>query len=307
MENKDFDSIFYHYPCADGVGALWAALKYKEIKHKYGCKAGQDPNIDINDLQGEKLLFVDYCPPIEFLEKLLDLNKKILILDHHISSYERTTESNILDNPNITAIFDMDKSGCQITWDYFFEDMPRPEIIDYIGDKDLWLWKKENSREINTALYFKSYFDHDNLEKLSDLHDNWETEKPKLINDGAKINQYNQKQIDISLNNATYSKLKFNNETYKIWIGGGNITPGLRNELGNELLNKKFNNGKLPDFSATWQYNLIKDEWWISLRGNENSPDLAKIAESYGGGGHKCAAGFTIKSPEGLRSVFYIN
>jgi nanoRNase/pAp phosphatase (c-di-AMP/oligoRNAs hydrolase) len=55
-------------------------------------------------------------------------------------------------------------------------------------------------------------------------------------------------------------------------------------------------------------YDLVKNEWWISLRGSKSKcPDLSKIAKYFGGGGHYGAAAFTISHPLTLRDVFAIN
>ena len=85
------------------------------------------------------------------------------------------------------------------------------------------------------------------------------------------------------------------------------MSKGVKCELGNELCNKELSNGKLPDFSASWFYNPQKNEWSISLRGNENiSPDLSIIASYFDGGGHKYSSAFVIKQ-KNLMDVFTLN
>ena len=44
---------------------------------------------------------------------------------------------------NITCIFDLNKSGCQLTWSYFFDEEP-PWVINY----PWWLWNLPKSREL---------------------------------------------------------------------------------------------------------------------------------------------------------------
>ena len=94
------------------------------------------------------------------------------------------------------------------------------------------------------------------------------------------------------------------NKNYDVWLAG-NVNPALRSEICNTLCSVPFNDGNLPDFTAFWEYNPKKDEWWISLRGVETkSPDLSVISNLFGGGGHSMASGFTIKSTKGLRENF---
>ena len=75
------------------------------------------------DYSGMNVIFVDLCPKIDYLLDLLKIAKNVVILDHHKSS-----EKMILDNtellsgiPNLYIEFDMGRSGCQMSWDYFFD------------------------------------------------------------------------------------------------------------------------------------------------------------------------------------------
>ena len=298
---KDFDTIVYHSPCSDGTASLWAAEHYKSINNKVACKAGYSPN---EEFINQNILFVDLCPRTDYLLKLSRNNNNIVILDHHKSAYEMIYESEeIKEINNINTVFDMDRAGCQITWDYFFPDLERPFFIDYIADRDLWKWKLRNSREINATLFEANIIDHTNLQKLNDLLIDSEIKKNKLITEGEIILRSNKREIEVASKVAIESIFNYENNDYKVWLAG-NISPGLRSELGNYLLDKKFKDETLPDFCATWQYFPPKNEWWISLRGNENSPDLSKIAFQLDGGGHKTAAGFTIKNKKGLKKHF---
>jgi oligoribonuclease NrnB/cAMP/cGMP phosphodiesterase (DHH superfamily) len=199
----------------------------------------------------------------------------------------------------------MGRSGCQITWDYFFDSQPRPFFIDYIGDRDLWTWKLPNSKEINTGLYEMGYIDSRNLNKLTELLDDEENKLKELESIGKMIENKNKKDIDCGVYNAIEAKFKFKKKEYRLWLGG-NINPNLKSEFGNTLCSKPFADGGMPDFSAVWQYDPKSDDWWISLRGVESrSPDLSVISSSFGGGGHPMASGITIKSPsKGLKELF---
>lgn len=315
---KDFDAIIYHGPCSDGTGGLWCACHYKPIKTRFASKAGTNPTGDYADMN---VIFIDICPNIDYLLELTKVAKYVVILDHHKSSQQMIMDNKELlkSVPNLTIEFDMERSGCQMAWDYFFEEMERPFFIDYIGDRDLWTWKLPASKEINTALFDLGYINSYNLDKMSELLDNPEEKLRELKSFGTLIESSNKKQIDIALSNAIEASIKCPNgnengtetetetKTYRIWLAG-NINPSLRSELGNLLCSKPFKDGTMPDFSATWQYDPKSDEWWVSLRGiSSKSPDLSVLASSFGGGGHPMASGITIKSKpnsQGLKEIF---
>lgn len=300
---KDFDAIIYHGPCPDGTGGLWSACHYKPIQSRYACKAGTNPS---GDYTGMNVIFVDICPKIDYL---LDLVKKanwVVILDHHKSSEQmiQNYQSVLLTIPNLYIEFDMNRSGCQMSWDYFFDSQPRPFFIDYMGDRDLWTWKLPLSREINTALWELGYIDSYNLDKLTGLLENSEEKLKYLQSVGSVLESINKKEVDVGCSNAIEAKINWQEKTYRIWLGG-NVNPAIRSDFGNVLCSKPFKDGTLPDFSASWQYDPKSDEWWISLRGvPTRSPDLSVLTSSYGGGGHPMASGFTIRSPKGLKEVF---
>jgi oligoribonuclease NrnB/cAMP/cGMP phosphodiesterase (DHH superfamily) len=300
---KDFDVVVYHGPCSDGTGGLWACNHYKQIKNHYACKAGINPSEYFHNLN---VIFVDICPKIDYLLELVKTASHVVILDHHKSSHQMIKDNKeILDLiSNLYIEFDMKRSGCQIAWDYFFDSIPRPFFIDYIGDRDLWTWKLPDSRQINVGLYELDFIDPYDLTKLDGLLEDIESSKNYLKTVGNIITLSNKRQIQICLLTATESIFTHGLNKYRIWLGG-NINPGLRSELGNELCLKKFSDDTIPDFSATWQFNPQSDEWWISLRGIEGtSPDLSVIASDHGGGGHPMASGFTIKAPQVLRDIF---
>jgi oligoribonuclease NrnB/cAMP/cGMP phosphodiesterase (DHH superfamily) len=301
---KDFDAIIYHGPCPDGTGGLWSACHYKPIKNRYACKAGCNPIGNYTDMN---VIFVDLCPQIDYLLELLKVAKYVVILDHHKSS-----EQMIKDNAAILSIqtnlhieFDMGRSGCQMSWDYFFDNAPRPFFIDYMGDRDLWTWKLPSSREINTALWELGYIDSYDLTKLTELLVNSEEKKSYLESSGRFIEAGNKREVDIGVSNAIEATMEWRDKTFRVWLGG-NINPSLRSELGNVLCSKQFKDGVLPDFSVCWQYDPKSDEWWLSFRGvKDRSPDLSEIASSFGGGGHPLASGITIKPPsKGLKEIF---
>ncbi len=308
--NKNFDIVIYHGPsCPDGICAYYCANKYLDKNHQgISCKAGEIPE---GNFRNKRILVVALCPPLKFIQTTCKIAKKITILDHHKTAFdmyqENTEELNKINNLELDI--DMEKSGCQIAWDYFFPDKSRPWFIDYVADRDLWAWKLPNSKEINIALYENDYFNIRNLNKLDELlHESelvMENKKKELEREGKIITKTQKKELDYGVSNAYEAVFKVESKLYNVWLAG-NISPMLRSELGNILVNKTFEDGSKPDFAVVWMYEPGVNEWWISLRGNDESPDLSVICKKLGGGGHRNAAGFTIKNGESLVDYFTI-
>jgi hypothetical protein len=119
----------------------------------------------------QNIIFIDVCPSINFIKDNAELAKSIIIIDHHKSGLDMITKNKELlkEYTNVTFIFDMKRSGCQLAWDYFFPDIERSWIVDYVGDRDLWNWKLENAREICSAIDYLCVLDENDLTKIDKL------------------------------------------------------------------------------------------------------------------------------------------
>lgn len=301
-----YDIVIYHGPsCPDGIGSLYCAKYYlgKQTESMM-CRAGTDPDGQFN---GKRILFVDLCPSLSFIVKTCKVARKLTILDHHKSAEDLYLENEeILQSiDNLELEIDKTRSGCQITWDYFFPEIPRPWFIDYIGDRDLWAWKLSDSKEINVGLFENNLLDPTDFSKLDNLLIEPEIKKQQLADEGRIILRTQKRELDMAVSKAYKAEFKVEDRTYLVWLGG-NISMSLRSELGNLLVNKKFSDGTDPDFAVIWFYEPKVNEWWISFRGGENSPDLSVIAKKFGGGGHISSSACTLSNGKKLLDLFRI-
>lgn len=292
--NKDFNTVVYHKDCPDGVTSLWCVHHYAK-EHEYEsipmC-AGVDP---INDFTNKKIIFMDVCPSFNTLLVLSNVATSVTILDHHKSAYDMYEKNKeILDTmSNLNFIFDMNRSGCQITWDYFFEGNPRPWFIEYVADRDLWSWQLKNSKEINSALDCLNLLDASNFEHMDKLLTFLPTDIDELVTVGNIINSYQKKLVEKQVKQSNEGILEVDNMEYYVNVGTINH---LVSDLGNELTKKLTSENIIPDFAVVWNYDIKEKMYYVSLRGHNLSPDLSKIAKHFGGGGHAKAAGFKISN-----------
>ena len=306
---KIFDTCFYHRNCSDGISAAWCAKLFNAKIELVPIDPGAKK---INRLKylGKNVVFVDVCPDISeinLLDRICSSSQSVVILDHHETNEAKLVKyqnDELNKTDNLEVVFDMKRAGCQISWDYFFGNCPRPWFIDYIGDRDLWNFELINSNFINIGLYDLGYI---NPESLSYLYSLSYYQKDRLLNEtiipyGRIADSKNQIDIQDALRHSIKVSLLVKEREYKVYLG--NISNKLRSDFGNVLAKSPFKDGTLPDFSATWQYIPEFDEWRISLRGIGRKVNLSKVAEFFGGGGHANAAGFTIGSGKTLRDYF---
>jgi oligoribonuclease NrnB/cAMP/cGMP phosphodiesterase (DHH superfamily) len=302
MTNKDFDVVIHHKYCPDGVLGWWAAYSYNNLIESIGTPAGVDP---VGNFDGKRIVFIDVSPTYNFIVQNISKVKSITVLDHHKSANDDYKKNKELYDTydNLYVIYDVSRSGCQMAWDFFFIDEKRPWFIDYVGDRDLWLWKLENSKEISEVIYHNGWLDTDDMSTIDKLLD---IDPKSLISDGKLILEVKDKILRDEMRNAKESVFIIDNaeepikKSYRVW--SGTTCRAFRSDYGNRLTQKKFADGTLPDFVVVWFYESSKSVFYLSLRSSTGKPDLSVISKLFGGGGHAKASGIEL-SVEAFNSV----
>ena len=138
---RDVDLVIYHKNCTDGFGAAYSAWRLLGNRAEYiACSHGEAPP----NVKGKKVAICDFSFKNDVTKKLIEEADGLVILDHHKSAMVE-----LHDIPD--AIFNMEKSGAVITWEFFHPGKDAPKFIQYIEDRDLWKWELPYSREFAAA------------------------------------------------------------------------------------------------------------------------------------------------------------
>lgn len=230
-----------------------------------------------NIKDNETVYFVDYSFTENnkwALDYLINKGCNLVWCDHHNSSIELINKYSEYDE--IKGIRKTGVSGAALTYMYLYntEYDNIPDFIKYVSDYDCWIYKYGE----NTT-YFKLGMDtisHDALDniwlELINISDLLE-----IINKGKLIKKY------IDIDNAEY----LNNYGYESEIEGYKCYV-VNRKTNSWIFGKKYNEYPLV---VVWAYNGKKYSY--SLYSSDKNVDCSKIAEKYGGGGHKGAAGFS--------------
>ncbi len=265
-----FDLCVYHDECSDGLAAALAVKKSFD-DHNISiefitAQYGDSPPI----VKDKDVIIVDFSYPRDVLLEMKDEARSLFVIDHHKTAQEALEGLDF-------CIFNMNKSGAVLTWEFFYPDRPIPQLFLYVQDRDLWQWKLPQSKEVSAALRsYKPFFSE--WEPFLDdavLHN--------LKSEGKAILRYQQRQIEMVLSRKPELML----------IGGHEVpcinSTTLISEIGNEL------SQKYP--FAVCYFDTNDGKRVFSLRSSDNGIDVSEIAKLYGGGGHFNAAGFTVKRP----------
>jgi oligoribonuclease NrnB/cAMP/cGMP phosphodiesterase (DHH superfamily) len=287
--NKDAivntDVVLFHAGCPDGVGAAFAFYlfhrqkglfnkEYIAVRHYQPC-----PEHAIKD---KNVAIVDFSYSEKITKDIAKKAKNVIILDHHKTAYDNLKNIEKTCN-NIKFIFDSERSGAQIAWDYVYNNEPRPMFIDYIADRDLWKWEMNNSKNINSGMYYKGYTK--SLESMYNLYISELTNKytyTALNKTGSVVNNTILSRCKLIAKNSTL--VWFHDIRTRVTTAECSIV----SDLADYVLQS------LADCDILLNYNYyINEGWRISLR--SNTVDLTHIVKKYeNGGGHPAAANFKL-------------
>jgi uncharacterized protein len=268
----------YHDNCPDGFGsALAAYLKFGDRAEYIGVKHQQDPP---EMESGSEVYILDFSYPRQVMEELLQQHVRVITLDHH-----KTAQEALLGLRG--ALFDMNRSGAMISWEYFHPEREIPDLFRYIQDRDLWQWKLADTAKIGAG-----------LQLLPQEFEVWsELLTPEglkqLQKDGATILRYQTKEIKGMLKHVYLDSLPPYQASTGEWITSSKIP--LINcsnyDIVSELCHKMLE--EYPDYPFVASWLRGKTSISYSLRSQPDF-DCSEIAKRYGGGGHKNSAGFKL-------------
>lgn len=305
--------VYFHGGCQDGwVAAFVAKLKYPEAElHglNYGV-AGQFERV-LAEAAGDNVMMVDFSfKKTEENEAVRRVAKSFIVLDHHAS------QAPVLAGCEY-AIFDNDRSGAGLTWDYLFgkdsdlrkEDsgqeyilpykkefvhdvsvfaIERPWWVNYTEDQDLWRFRLPHSKEVNAYLRAQEY----SVERWQELMtqptevDAWHL--------GIAIRQYVDKLNQEIVAETMEGIWLFEGRNYRTAV----VNTKIISEPGALLTNDGY------DIAIGW-FERHDDLIQFGLRSKQpGNVDVGAICKNFhGGGGHKHAGGFEMNIREGRELI----
>lgn len=293
------DIVIYHDHCADGFAAAWACwMRWGDACQYLPASYGQAPP----DVAGKHILLVDFSYKRQALDAMANAACSIVVLDHH-----KTAEADLeafrfrerepgtvspedvpgmlrdlseLQRPPVIAIFDMHRSGAHMAWDFCHGVDETPLLIQYVEDRDLWLFKLEETKPFSLWLRSERFsFDRFEMlnQELSDARDS------EVIMAEARAMQrfFDAKVREI----ASFARTRRVGDHEPLVV---NCPPMFASEVGHALLDM---NPSTP-FAAMY-FDAPNARMW-SLRSRDDRVDVSAVAARFGGGGHRNAAGFSV-------------
>lgn len=281
----------YHGNCADGFTAAWVVRKWwSKQQHdvedtiEYIAGVYQTPP-PLEQVKDASVIIVDFSYSPEIMQAIISAAKHTLWLDHHKSAILAMDEAFMIDgNQGETTKFeyltDLKRSGAGLAWDYFFPDKPRPWLVRYVEDRDLWTFAYDSTRPIQ-AYIFSFPYDFTLWDDFArDLEDPVKSDAIRLA--GEAIERKHFKDINELLPICTRHI-----RIADVVIPCANLPYTMVSDAGHILAKRN------PALFGICYYDGLTGRNF-SLRSVEGGADVSEIAKQFGGGGHARAAGFRV-------------
>lgn len=285
--------IIYHKvsdttDCPDGILSAWVAYSKLKIENIIGITYDQEPPIfDFNDI----LWIVDFSFKPEVIQKWVDEEVLVNVIDHHKTAFENLSSLQLRD---FDFTYDVNECGATLTWKTFFPDKPVPILLRYARDRDLWKKELPYTDEIHEALSYlrKDCADRSRSEKerlgiLFSLFDRLsEMSENEFIGELLPIGTelLKNKQDRVEELSKTYVLNKLDGYTVPFVYLNDPSDYRLVSDLGNYLCQM------FPEYPFAV---VVTDSIYFSLR-SIGDFDVSVVAKKMGGGGHQNSAGLSI-------------
>lgn len=280
--------IIYHnvkpgFPCPDGLASAWVAQKVYPDAELIGW---EHQRMDIPPVEaGDRLIIVDFAFTKEILQNWADKGCEVIVIDHH-----KSAEKMLSGFAGGILRFDMAKCGAMLCWEYFLSDQPAPVFLHYVQDQDLWEWKLPHSEAVREAfaVLWRSFALFDKLEPM-----NQQELLSFMLPIGQPRLEVKQRKIE------AIAKRHFWGYVDKYLVPVICLRAG-EERWGSDVcawLYKRYPQAPFtvcyhPERMAHWFGSRVPIAWSLRSDKDGGNFDVSQIAISFGGGGHRNAAGF---------------
>ncbi len=238
--------------------------KIELIEASYGMKL---PEFEVD----EPVIVLDFSfeTPGQF-DGLVARTGQITWIDHHKTAIEEFRHLKYLRGVRLVGT-----AACELAWRYYYPTLVMPEVVQYIGDMDVWKLAYPDTWAVIEGLAL--------LDTQPSNVKGWKEllTKPipsELLYSGKICLQYRQQY---------YAKLVKYLSHEMEWLGRKCI-----------VCNCAFTGSSVFDSLDSSQYDLMVtysdngSKFTVGLYSKHESVDCGNIAREFGGGGHQNAAGF---------------
>lgn len=265
----------YHIADHDGKGsAAIVGRKFKNVEF-YGLNHDGEYPLDLIEKHHE-IVICDIALPLDMMFELNE-TKDLTWIDHHISMIEAYDKAIAEGHKEIKGIRRNGTAAIRLTWEYFFPDEPVPEGVKLLALNDIFDLRDKRVRPFEYA--FQSLgVNRPTDNNWKDLFDG-RLNVDEMVKKGEAILSYIKNR-----NHRLCKAMSFESEYMGMKCICANMAQGY-SEFYDGVKNIK-------DYDFMCNFFMSgKNMWNLSFYTSKETVDVSKIAATFGGGGHKKAAG----------------
>jgi len=266
--------IIYHRTDFDGKCSAAIAKKVIPNADFYGWNYGDPIDWELIKLYNQVVMVDVSFPTIEDMIKINEAVNEFIWIDHHDTAIKKYKDL------KLKGIQKNGDGACVHTWRYFFNE-PVPKGVQLLGDYDIWNHSDPDTLPFQYGMrFFNVKANEDSVwNPIFDENGNIS----EILNIGKTCLMYQREQNEKRARHAfelEFEGLKF-------------LT--LNHPPIGSLVFESVEDINQYDAQMTFSFNGQKSIWMISMYKIKDGIHLGEIAQKYGGGGHKGAAGFSCK------------
>lgn len=280
-----------HHTDHDGEGSAFLVAKHTSSSNPEDfIPMNYNKEFPIDVIQkDEEVYIVDFSISPDDMRELLKITTNVHWIDHHKTAIEKYEGF----EHEIKGLRYDGVAACELTYVYlkilkgtdksFDKEMLKevPEFIALIGDRDVWKWEYEETKDFCSGL---SLYDTKPTSSVwNDLIYLGEAAVKDICCEGRIANIYRARRYEKISKAFSYDGKVKGFEDKKAII----LNQGIASSEAFEAVKKEYH-----DFMIAYVYD--GEFYSVSLYTNGDM-DVSKIAKHYGGGGHRGAAGFKCK------------
>jgi len=275
----------YHGVDLDGFcgGAIYAKYMEKEgLEHEL-IPANYGWDLPWEKFQDAHVTMIDFSmQPWREFDRLMRLAKHVVWLDHHKSAIREYEQNEA--HPEwgtLSTKLDVTKAGCELAWEYYFEDQAMPQAVRLIGRYDVWDHADDDVLPFQYGMRLYDLDPADNWSKWADYLDG--DISPEVccprIQEGHTVLRYQTREDTIAAAAACFA----------IDWEGLHWLAANRGGRGSKFFDSKWDD---EHFDGMMSFSWNGETWTFGLYSTNPDIDCGAIAKRWNGGGHPGAAGF---------------
>ena len=297
-------AILTHASCPDGWGAAHWLRHCLELTGTnpddiiiVECLYGEAPPLQL--VTDAEVFITDFCFPGPELDEIALVASSVLVLDHHQSAHGYVNDSGYAKfdeveympfvRPQASAVINEARSGIGNVIEYCYlhlrwagaEPADEPQWLLHLERRDLWKLDEFPFTPEIFAAVTSWPLTQETFDKLLNTHTD------HLATIGTHINRYRDQLIEQTVATAWVEEI----------CGVEMPVCASPYAIGSDVAGKLAEDD--PGGVAAY-FVVYGDRVRYGLRSRGDGPDVAKLAEKFGGGGHKRAAGFEVPVGDAL-------